>query len=315
MTVPRRGVPSSRIALSVAAFGVLLPGVLLPGVLLPAEAVACAACGCGDPTLTSMGTEAPFAGRLRASLSLRGWSRDFGVPHVDAERVQEARLDASLAWAPLDWLFLSAMAPLQARRLEDVSLARESALGLGDIEISARAFVFRDHPFAAHHLISLLGGVKLPVGPLQRDASGQPLSLDAQLGTGSWDVLGGVGYSGFYSNTWSVYASATGYWTGRGFEDFRAGRQLRVTLAAQYQPMPSWAVRLAADGRWATAADQAGIPDHSDEGFVGYASPDLIFSPRMDLLLQLGVRIPVARRLAGPGSEGPIVLLSVVYDL
>lgn len=282
-------------------------------VLAPAVGLACATCACGDPTLTSMGAEQPFTGRLRLATSLRAWGHTEGEEAVDATTLRELRMDVSVAYAPVPWLFLSALLPLQARSVRDVSLARETAWGVGDVELSAKAFVYRDRDFSPRHLFSVLAGVKLPTAPTQY-AGRVPLSLDAQLGSGSVDPLLGVAYAHFRSE-WSFLASATGYLPTRGREDFRAGASLRTTVAAQYQTSPRWALRLAADGRLASASDTRGVLDPVERGFVGFLSPDVLLSPVTDVVVQLGVRVPVVHLVHGPMRETPIVQAAVAYDL
>lgn len=281
--------------------------------LLPSVGLACATCACGDPTLTSMGTEQPFSGRLRLATSLRAWGQTVGDESLDAVTLRELRLDVSAAYAPLPWLFLAATLPLQARTTQDVSLARESGWGVGDLEVSAKAYLL-DKAFSADNLFSLLVGVKLPTSPLQRDALGRPLSLDAQLGSGSVDPLLGVAFNAFRAE-WSFLVSATGYLPTRGHEGFQAGPALRTTVAAQYQPSTRWALRLAADTRLEAASNTEGARDPDGSGFIGYLSPDVLFSPTTDVVVQLGVRVPVLNLLTGPVRQMPILQAAVAYDL
>src|SRR5687768_1971981 len=104
----------------------------LPAAMLLALAVtgasgraqACAACGCGDPTLVSAGTEQPFAGRLRGSLELRYRTDSIGEPGVDRLFIREARADLSLAYAPLPALFFMATLPFVHRSVEEPNLAK-----------------------------------------------------------------------------------------------------------------------------------------------------------------------------------------------
>ena len=281
---------------------------------LPGRASACASCACGDPTLTSMGTEQPFAGRLRLATQMRAWGLTAGQARVDSISLNELRMDVSAAYAPAPWLFLSATLPLQARTVQTVSLARESGWGVGDMEVGAKVFVFRDRDFAPRHLVGLLVGTRLPTSVTQTDARGQPLSLDAQLGTGSWDPFLGLSYTAFRGD-WSFVASATGYLPTRGREDFRAGASVRTTLAAQFQPSTRWALRLAADGRMEADSNQAGVRDEEGAGTIAYLSPDVLFSPSMDVVLQLGVRVPVFSRLRGNVQQQPILQAALAYDL
>jgi hypothetical protein len=68
--------------------------------LLPARALACAACACGNPVLTSMGTEPPLANRVRLATSLRAWTLDEGVRGVDGSTIRELRMDLLASYAP-----------------------------------------------------------------------------------------------------------------------------------------------------------------------------------------------------------------------
>lgn len=289
----------------------LLAAVL---VALPPRASACASCGCGDPTLTPMGTEQPFEGRLRLATQVRAWGSSSGQTAVDAESLRELRMDLSVAYAPLPWLFLSATLPLQARTMSDVSLAREQGLGPGDMELGAKVFVYRDKQFSPDHLVGVLVGSRLPTSPLLRDAAGAPLSLDTQLGTGSVDPFLGVSYS-FFRTHWSFLVSTTGYLPGPGRLSYRAGASLLTTVAAQYQPGTRWAVRLAVDGRLEGPAVRAGLPDVTDSGFIAFVSPDVLFSASQDVMVELGVRLPVLNLLRGNVSQTPIFQAAVAYDL
>ncbi|NTX60383.1 transporter [Myxococcus sp. CA051A] len=284
-------------------------------VLVPvSSAWACATCACGDPTLTSMGTEQPFSGRLRLSTTLRAWGHTVGQERVDALRLREARMDVSVAYAPLPWLFLSATLPLQAREVRSVSLARERGWGVGDVEVSAKAFLYQDREFSADHLFSVLAGVKLPTAPRLRAADGTLLDLDTQLGSGSVDPLAGVAYQHFRGD-WSFLVSATGFLPTRGMLGFRAGPSLRATLAAQYQPAPRWAVRLGLDSRVEAAAEIDGEKEENGGGVISYASPDVLFSPSTDIVVAAGVRVPFFNRLHGRVAPTPIAMMSVAYDL
>lgn len=279
----------------------------------PRPARACATCACGDPTLTSMGTEQPFAGRLRFATTVRAWGQTQGEPSVDAVSLRELRMDVSAAYAPRPWLFLSASLPLQARGVKDISLTREQSWGPGDLELSAKVYVFRDRDFSPDHLLGVLVGTQLPTSPTVRDARHAPLSLDAQLGTGSVDPFAGLAYTAFRGE-WSFLANATGYLPTRGREGFRAGASLRTTLAAQFQPSPRWALHLAADTRLEGPSNTQGVRDSVGSGFIGFLSPDVLFSPTTDTVVQLGVRVPVLNRL-NQTRQTPIVQAAVAYDL
>ncbi|MBN1207956.1 MAG: transporter [Myxococcaceae bacterium] len=292
-----------------------LPATLAVALLLaPEPAPACATCACGDPTLTSMGTEQPFSGRTRLATTVRAWGMTVGDEARDAVSLRELRMDLSAAYAPLSWLILSATLPLQARTVRDVSLTHEQGWGPGDLELSAKVYLFRDRDFSPDHLLGVLVGAELPTAPTLRDAEDRPLSLDAQLGSGSVDPFLGLSYTAFRGD-WSFIVSATGYLPTRGREGFRGGASLRNTLAAQYQPSPRWALRLAADTRLEGASDTHGVREPAGSGFIGFLSPDVLFSPATDVVIQLGVRAPLLNLLSGRVRQTPILQAALAYDL
>jgi hypothetical protein len=294
------------------------PGPALTLALLsiaaPAPALACAACACGVPSLTTTGQEVPFAGRLRFSSLVRAWGLTEEEATPGERRLRELRLDLGVAYSPTAWLTLGASLPLQARELSDTGLAHQRALSPGDAELSARAVVWRDRAFGPRHLLSVLAGVKLPTAPLVRDAAGVPLELDAQVGTGSVDPLLGVAYTGFHGPL-SVSASATGRLPTSGRDGYRGPPALLVGLGAQLQlPSSPWALRLGTDAQLAGEGSTSGARDASVRGLVAFVSPDVLFSPARDVLLALGLRLPVLHLTEEPVRFSPVLTLSLAVD-
>src|SRR5438128_6905001 len=183
--------------------------------LAPAAARACAACGCGDPTLTAMGTEKPLRNRVRASLELRHRIDVVGDRGVDQLRLVEQRLDAQLAWAPHERLFLLVSLPTLRRDLTYDDGARKQTWGIGDLELRAKLFLFQDRSFSPRHLVAVLGGAKLPTAAVDRRSNGRPLPMELQAGSGSVDALAGASYA-FFAYPWSAYASGMVVLTGPG---------------------------------------------------------------------------------------------------
>ncbi len=261
-----------------------------------------------------MGAEQPFTGRLRVGGALRAWAMSTGTAGEDEVSTRELRLDVSAAWSPLPWLTLSALVPLQLRELRDFSLAHEAAWGPGEAEVGARAFVYRDREYAPRFLVSVLGGVKLPTSPLRQDATGRVLALDAQPGSGSVDPFAGVGALVFLG-PWSFAATATAYLPGPGHLEFRAGPMLRTSVAAQAQASPLWAFRLGVDTKVEAPGTLGGRAHEAGAGFAAFVGPDVLFSPAMDTVVQLGARIPVLNQLQGGAVPTPVLQLSFVQDL
>lgn len=280
---------------------------------LPHEASACAACGCGDPTLTTLGTEQPYAGRLRAALVAQLRTDDVGTPRVDQLRLRELRFDASLAYAPHERLFLVLSVPTLLREVEYVNLAKQSSFGLGDVELRAKGFVFRDRPLAPQHLVSLVAGVKLPTAPVQKNPDGTRQPLELQPGTGSVDPLLGASYA-FSAQPYSVYASSQLTYPTGGDEGFRGSRSLRNTLSFQDQLTEAFAARVGFDTRLDGKSLEEGEESKDSGGFIGFALVEVLVSPVTDLLLSAAARVPVVNALDGEHEEGPFWSLGVAYD-
>ena len=170
---------------------------MLLAAIVPRSAAACALCGSGDPTLTVAGVEQPFAGRLRSAVELQYRSDEIGRAGLDRSQIDEVRADLSVAWAPDSrWLILAAL-PLLYRQVQDTSLARSQTWGPGELELDAKWFVWRDRELAPRWLIAAVGGVKLPTSPFRTDARARYLPLEAQPGSGSWDLIFGPSLAAF----------------------------------------------------------------------------------------------------------------------
>jgi hypothetical protein len=277
------------------------------------DARACASCGCGDPTLTALGTEQPFAGRLRSSLELSYRTDSIGRPGIDQLQLRELRADASAAWAPLATLFIVASVPLVYRQARDPSLAQTDAWGLGDVELRAKWFVLRDRPFAPRWLLAAVGGLKFPTAPWQADGDGERIPLEAQPGTGSLDLLLGPSFSMFQGDV-SAYASLQWSLPLTTRAPIEPGTSLRGSLAVQHQTLRWLALRAAGDGRWDRPSREAGLPDPDSGGWVLFLGGDALLSLMPDVGLALGVRVPAFDGLSGAHDEGPRASLALMRD-
>ncbi|MCB9594143.1 MAG: transporter [Sandaracinaceae bacterium] len=280
----------------------------------PGRASACATCGCGDPTRTTMGTGQPYAGRLRLGANLRYRWDDVGDEGVDRATVHEVRLDLAAAYAPTDWLIVAASLPVLYRDVGWVNGGHASTVSPGELELRARVVLLRDRAFAPRHLLGVALGLKLPTGIDQVTPGGTLLPIEAQPGSGTWDGIGGLFYT-HLADPWAVFATAqvTVGWAGR--YDESPGPSLRGGLALQYRFDANVTVRGGVDARWDAPATIEGQTDPSTEHVTLFASPDFLWSPEDDWLLTVGARIPVAQ-LSGQGrAEGWYFLVSAVVDL
>jgi hypothetical protein len=259
------------------------------------------------------GTEQPFAGRTRASFEARYRTDSVGEPGVDELAIREARAELGFAWAPVDRLFLLASLPLVYRSVTEPDLGSDTSWGPGDAELRAKYYFYRDRPLAPRWLVAGLAGLKFPTAPFHAGSDGEPLPLEAQAGTGSWDVVLGVSLS-FFRDWFSLYASAQGSLPFATRDDVKPGAALRTTLALQGQALPWLAFRPIAETRLDAAAETDGQVDPDSGGFVLFAGADVLFSPWTDLTLSIGGRIPALQALRGFHDEGPVLMLAGAYD-
>jgi len=277
------------------------------------RADACAACGCGDPTMTSLGTEKPFKNRVRGGFELRYRTDALGISGVDRYRLDEERLDLYMAWAPHERVFLQLSVPTLRRNVDDVNLSQTTMYGLGDVELRGKFFVLQDRKVAPRHLFSLLAGLKVPSAQRQTDATGAALPIEAQPGSGSFDPIFGAAYA-YFAKPWSFFVSAYGTLPTRGRESFRASPSLRTTVAGQYQFSRRFAARANIDARLDGKAYERGEPERDSGGAIFFASPEVLFTPQTDVTLFASFRYPVLNLLYGHHEEGPMISAGLGYD-
>jgi hypothetical protein len=280
------------------------------GVLTPSAARACAACSIGDPTLTVMGNAQTFEGRLRVALELQHRTDAVGREGIDRLELSEQRAAASVAWAPLRWLMLSASVPVLRRVLNEVSLAETTVFNLGDAEVRARGVVYQDTDLQPTHILAIAAGVKLPTAPIDDNA----INPDFEPGSGSWDPLGGITYSLFVDD-WSLYLSELGYLATESRAGWTLGSSWRGTHTVQYQLVRELAFRLGLNTRWERRIELAdGTKERDSGGFILFTVPGVLYSPVMDLVLSLDVHVPTLNLLKGTHEEGPMFALGAAYD-
>jgi hypothetical protein len=278
------------------------------------QAAACAACSCGDQTLTATGTERPYKNRVRATLEERYGSFDVGATDA-SEHVDVLRSTLALGWSPTSRLTISALLPWFTNWIRPLGHSQQELNGLGDLEVAARGVVFRERAFAPHHVLSVGGGLKFPTGPRVYDDAHYPVPDDDQPGTGSFDPFVGVTYTYFSGELISAWSSASFRYTTTGPRGYRRGSVFGGTAAIQVQPWSWGAVVLGADVVWQEADTlQNGKASPNSGGTIGYLAPALVFMPVMDLLVKATVDVPVLYGLNGTQSFGPQVSLLLAYD-
>lgn len=268
----------------------------------------------GDPTLTTMGAEQPFADRLRMAAEFKHRTDTVGASGEGQTSLSEQRLAMSIAYAPLDWLMISAQLPVLWRTVEYENLAQDSHFGLGDLELRARLVFFADRELAPRHLIAAVVGTRLPTAPIRTSDDGQRAPPELQPGAGAIAPIAGVSYSGF-AGDWSGFVSSTLIYPQEYDDGYQASLSLSTTAMLQFQPWRVLGFRLGIDTRLDGTAQENGEDEPDSGGFIGFVTPGLIVSPVMDLVVYASMYIPVLNLLEGYHKEGPAIALGVSYDL
>lgn len=279
------------------------------------EARACAVCGAGDPTLTLMGSERPFANRLRFGADLRVGGARVGTESGEYD-VHEARLDLVGAWAPTPKLVLSLTAPLLRREVVPRRASSSAAFVPGDFELRVRAVIWAARAGGFRHALAGHAGVKLPTSPVQSDASGVALPPDLQPGMGAIAPLAGLGWSATRGIT-TLSAAATLYLPYAVRTGPHASDSFRASAGLQIQPITTIATRFAFDARVDSTGESEGRLAPSSGGFVGYVTTEALVSPLAsgDLLFTIGGHFPAVQALRGDHHEGSVFSAGVVLDL
>ncbi|MCW5792418.1 MAG: hypothetical protein KIT72_18545 [Polyangiaceae bacterium] len=260
-----------------------------------------------------MGTEKPFAGRLRTGLGVSAREDVMGDPGVDEIELTEQRLDLQVAWAPTSWLFLQGNLPILRRHTRDATWAEAETTGLGDLELRAKLFVYKDRPMP-RHLIAVTPGATVPLSGFEHDARGEPLPIEAQPTFGTVAALLGVSYAHFFQ-PFSLYFSVNAsYPIGESEGHHEVGASLRGTAAFQHQALDWFAWRLGPDVRLDQRSAHHGMDDPHSGGAILFVSPELLVKPVTDWLLAVGASVPVVNELHGRHDESIVWRASVAVD-
>src|SRR5437763_1604900 len=174
--------------------------------LLPAQPVlACSVCGC-DPAALTMGLDRPSTGSIRVALEDRYLVKESGAAG-EFEGERENRMTLRAQFAPAKSFVAAIEAPFYLWREHrgPGGNVDDTAHGLGDIQLTGRYELIRTGGYVPRHVLSIVGGIKLPTGANDRLGGDDP---HLQLGSGSWDPSAGLWYT-YGDHPWTWYAGST----------------------------------------------------------------------------------------------------------
>ncbi len=301
-----------------AVIGTFVAAVV--GLSVPAQPTyACSVCGCGDP-LVNAADAMPTKNRIRLSLGaqwLKASAQSDDDPSQTEHLVQET-LRPTVVYSPTDNLNLVLQVPLmrKAWSLDGGTQPAESvtALGLGDIKLSGRLFLWQNTDFVARSRQSfgVFAGTSAPTGPNDKTADGERIDDHAQLGTGSFGPYVGLVYA-YHRDPWNLYSSVSATYHTTNSYDYQYAPALLWTVRGQWRPLDWLALELGVDGRFNGKDSADGDAQTNTGGLVLAASPGAMARITDSLWLHLRGQLPVYTKLNGVQTVGPVLSAFVQY--
>lgn len=172
--------------------------------------------------------------------------------------------------------------------------------GLGDLEVVGfRSFDGESRRFFVS------AGLKMPTGDtsVPNEEGDQPEPA-ARPGTGSWDVMAGLGTEWLFGSSETVIPlrlSVTGRFNGYGTEDYRIGPEAQAHLASEYPIGTRFSLLGQANFRLRGKDDvaESGVEEQDTGGSVLYLSPGVRFAVSPGTSIYSLVQIPAYQRVNG----------------
>ncbi len=175
--------------------------------------------------------------------------RDFPVTPTEMEMMMHM---IGLMYAPSDNVTFMAMLPIIRKDMNHLTRAgvkfRTHSEGVGDLKLSALVPIYKKSTEKTFHKVHLNAGMSFPIGEINEThdtpiGKGIRLPYPMQLGSGTWDILPGITYTGS-TNNWS--------WGAQGLVTIHPGRnRIGYALGNQYD-VNVWGARKIFD--WMSAS-------------------------------------------------------------
>ena len=291
-------------------------------ILLSRPAEACSICGC-DPSGGTLGLDRPNQGDVRLAVEDRYLQKESGtVEEASREGEREDRLNLRVAYAPpVPRLSFQLEVPIYAWKAHygvDGALD-DTTRGLSDVMLTGRYEVLRLGGLEPRHTVALTVTVKAPTGNNSHlaTADGGIYDEHKQIGTGTWDGIGGVWYT-FGDFPTVGYAGVSARINGTNSRGNHYGNALFGTLGVRRTFLESRSLYLALDVQGRNAGKDTTPSDGYDEnsgGFITYLTGTAGYALTHQLLLRGTLQVPVVTALNGAQTEHPVAFLALTYDL
>ncbi len=291
---------------------VLVLGAVLSAMFVPDAVFACATCMAGDPTITTMGTEKPFAGRMRFGVDYVKRGETVGPSDAELE-TDEERVTLNFSYAlSTEWMFAASL-PFVTKEVKRYDLTSEKGSGVGDMDVTARWFGGGDSSIHRRTMWGMQFGLRLPTSSEEK-SNGEAVDIDAQPGVGATIPSLGLWY-GIYDMPWFFYVSTTyQHAITEGYQGYQAGDVLLLTGMIQWAPAQSLALQFSLDSRFKKQDEYDGVKDEDSGGVLVMGTPGVAWTPIEDLVFSLSYQIPFIENAHGHQEEDPLLRVGVAYD-
>ncbi len=273
---------------------------------------ACATCMVGDPTISTMGTEKPFAGRMRLGADYIKRGETVGPPDRDLE-TEEERMTINFSYTLNEFWTFAASLPFVTKSVSRYDLTAETGSGVGDIDLAARWYIGKDDSFAVRYIWGMSFGLRAPTSKKEK-SGGKAIDIDAQPGAGATIPSAGA-WVGFFGHPWFYYLSGSvQHALTDGYQGYQAGDVLLVTGMVQYALIQSLALQLSLDSRFKRPDEYSGVKDIDSGGMLLMATPGLAWMAIEDVVLSMNYQIPLIENARGHQEEDPLLRIGAAYD-
>ena len=297
---------------------------------------ACSICGCGDPLLAAS-DPAAITGRLRLQLDTEYLRIDAGTDGQPGftDRLTQWSYRINAVYRPISRLSFVVTLPFLDKTIHTVGggtdVTASHLSGLGDAELGARYALWRSIDLGIGRVqeFALAAGAMMPTGANDAkttDTNGTVIPVDphGQVGTGGWGPFLGLHYR-FEQVNWLGFADLSYRLrtTGSYFDGskYKFGDAALWSVHGQYRPLPTVAVDLGIDGRYARVDQATAAGDSSADsvdntgGALLSAAPSVYLNAVRAFWVFVRFQIPFYKHLYGDQDVKPSVALGLQYQV
>jgi hypothetical protein len=285
--------PSLRTATAAILAVLAIPTWIL---LSAPEAAACAACGCGDPSVSELGIPDTDA---RGVVS--GFSASVARETVSGEVQSEQRVEGVVLWSATPALRVLVKVPLVRREVAGVG----ARAGAGDLEVGGTLLLWRQPGIAHGQSLMAQASLQFPTG----DHSGD--NTDLMVGTGATSARAGLSWFAHRKAT-RLYVSADYRFSSETASGYQPGDVILANVGVQH-PL----TRERIDGTFELNGRSArpdtwpyGTRVSDNGGDVVFATPGILANlgpASARWFVRASVQVPVFFSVYGNQRPGPVV--------